>query len=178
MNPESSGGTILVGCFGNVAWVRVEGKGNSGNSARLKRFTDHGREKGQRSFVIDLENCPAMDSTFMGTLAALALALEADEPKGQLEIINAKGRARECLGNLGLDCVMSIDDDGSAWQRERVEVARNVAKPLAPVEMSKRERAEMVMEAHEALVEANEANVSQFRDVLDFLRQELDGEEE
>ena len=178
MNPESSVGTILVGCFGNVAWIRVEGKGSSANSARIKRFSEVSREQGQRRFVVDLENCPAMDSTFMGTLAALALALSAEDPPGSLEIINAVGRTRESLGHLRHDCVMAIDDDGSAWRRERVEVARNVAKPLAAVKLSKRERAEMVMEAHEALVEANEANVSQFRDVLDFLRQELDGEDD
>jgi len=175
MNPDSSGGTILVGCFGNVAWIRVEGKGSSRNSARLKSFTELARRKGQQHFVVDLENCEALDSTFMGTLAALALALAGEDPAGALEIINATGRTRETLAHLGLDCVMSIDDDGSAWKEERVQVGHNLAKPLPPLELSKREQAELVMEAHEALVEANEANVSQFRDVLDFLRQELDG---
>ncbi len=178
MKPDSSGGTILVGCFGNVAWIRVEGKGSSRNSARLKSFTELARRKGQTRFVVDLENCEALDSTFMGTMAALALALAAGEPAGALEIINATGRTRETLAHLGLDCLMSVDDDGSAWKEERIQVGQNLTKPLAPIKMSKREHAELVMEAHEALVEANEANISQFRDVLDFLRQELDGEDD
>lgn len=181
MKADSSGGTILVGCFGDVAWIRVEGKGSSRNSARLKSFTELARRKGQSCFVVDLENCAALDSTFMGTMAALALALASEEPAGSLEVINATGRTRETLAHLGLDCLMSVDDDGSAWKEERIQVDKNLTKPLSPVKpikLNTRQHAELVMEAHEALVEANEANVSEFRDVLDFLRQELDGKDD
>jgi anti-anti-sigma regulatory factor len=174
MNSAPSDGTILVGCFGNVAWIRVEGKGSSLNSPQLKKFGEHAQRNGLTQFVVDLENCPALDSTFMGTLAALVLSLQADDPAGQMEVINATGRTRETLGCLGLDCLFSVDDDGSSWQREREQVAKNLTKPLPPVDISQRERGKLMLEAHEALVEANEENISQFRDVLDFLRRELD----
>ena len=174
MNPSSSEDAILVGCFGDVAWVRVEGKGSAFNSPQLKQFTERARAMGQKSFVVDLENCPALDSTFMGTLAALVLSMQSEDPPGKLEVINATGRTRETLGHLGLDCLFSVDDEGTAWPREREQVAQNLSNPPPPVDLSRREQTEMVMEAHEALVEANEANISQFRDVLDFLQQELD----
>lgn len=178
MNPASSTGTILVGCFGKVAWIRVEGKGSSANSAQLKHFAERARHRGLRQFVVDLENCPTLDSTFMGTMAALVFSLQHETPPGLLEVINATGRTRETLGNLGLDCLFSVDDEGATWVPERAEVARNLAKPAPPVDLTRRQRTEMVMEAHEALVEANEANYSQFRDVLDFLRVELDGDDD
>lgn len=178
MNSGSSDDTIRVGCFGDVAWIRVEGKGSSQNSPQLKQFTERARAMGQKRFVVDLENCRALDSTFMGTLAALVLSMQSEDPPGKLEVINAEGRTRETLGHLGLDCLFSVDDDGTSWTREREQVAQNLSKPPPPSDLSKRQQTELVMEAHEALVEANEANISQFRDVLDFLRQELDDTEE
>lgn len=165
-----------MGCFGDVAWVRVEGKGNAGNSAQLKHFAEYARSKGYGTLVVDLENCPAMDSTFMGTMAAAALALVAADPPGKLEVINAVDRALETMSCLGLDCVMTIDSDGSRWREERRAVVENLAKPRSEEKHDKKSHAKVVMEAHEALVEANEENVTRFRDVLDFLHQELDGD--
>ena len=54
---------------GPAVWIRVEGKGTFQNSPGLKDFSRRMIETGKRAFVVDLQRCPAMDSTFMGTLA-------------------------------------------------------------------------------------------------------------
>ena len=53
-------------------------------------------------------------------------------------------------------------------------MAQNLSKPPSCPELSKVERAELVLEAHEALIAANEENRSRFCDVVDFLRLELE----
>ncbi len=168
---------IFVSCFDDVNWIRVEGKGSFRNSTQVKEFTQRNLEKGRRNFVVDLENCPAVDSTFMGTLASMALKLRY-EPDGRVDVINATGRTLDALTSLGLHCLLEMDDDGSAWKTERRLVAKNIGKPLtAEKNLSKRERTGSVLAAHEALVEANSENYSRFKDVLDYLKDDLDAEE-
>jgi len=53
--------------------VKVEGKGSFLNSDNLKEFAREMLDQGYREFVVDLADCAMMDSTFMGTMARLAL---------------------------------------------------------------------------------------------------------
>jgi anti-anti-sigma regulatory factor len=68
--------SIQVGVNGPAVWVRVEGKGSFLNSGNLKEFAQEMVNRGYREFVIDLQNCAMMDSTFMGTMAGVALRLK------------------------------------------------------------------------------------------------------
>ena len=72
MNPGSE---ILVSHADRIVWVRVEGKGSSTNSTALRDFAKEMIHRGAREFIVDLCNCPVMDSTFMGTLAGISLSL-------------------------------------------------------------------------------------------------------
>ena len=170
-------GTILVGCFDDVAWIRVEGEASHRNSARVRDFAKSRMGNGRVNFVVDLENCPGMDSTFMGTLTAIAFELKRKGPEpGHVQIINANPRNQSSLKKLGLQCVLDIDEDGHAWEKERALVAENISKPLAPANLNRRDHTEMVKEAHEALVDANDENCSRFQDVREYLRQDLEGD--
>jgi len=60
--------TILVGRIGSVLWMRVSGKGTFQNSVEVKRCFQSVIAAGTKDFVVDLECCPTMDSTFLGTL--------------------------------------------------------------------------------------------------------------
>ncbi len=170
-------GEILVSCFDNVDWIRVEGKGSHLNSSQIKEFTQRSLEKGHRNFVVDLENCSAVDSTFMGTLASMALKLRY-EPDGRVDVINATGRTRDAMTSLGLHCLLEMDEDGSAWKSERELVAKNLGKPLATEgNVSIKEKAGDVLAAHEALVEANSENFSRFKDVINYLKEDLNNDD-
>ena len=91
---------------GPEVWIRIEGRGSFQNSPALKEFSRKMIGEGRRSFVVDLKNCPAMDSTFMGTLAGLAIRLR-DTCAGELWVVNRNERNADLLAGLGLDPLFS-----------------------------------------------------------------------
>ena len=160
--------SILVGVNGPAVWVRVEGKGNFLNSGSLKEFAQEMVNRGYREFVIDLEHCAMMDSTFMGTMAAVALRLK-ELGQGHLHVVHAGERSRELLSGLGLDQIFDIRSNG-ATAPECQEMNDEAGDGVAA---QKRERTETMLQAHEALCEAAPENLSRFKDVLDYLKQDL-----
>lgn len=170
MNTENS---ILVGCLGSVAWVRIEGAANHENAACIREFLNGRFEKGWRHFVVDLEKCRGIDSTFIGILYRLAVRVSESKGGGQVEVINPGERNAKSISKLGLDSLIKVDQEGTRWQEEQELVEKNLAKPYHCPPLDKRERAQLVLEAHEALVAANEENRSRFCDVVEFLRQDL-----
>lgn len=158
---------ILVGTIDRTVCVRVEGKGSFLNSTGLKEFAKEMTNRGFREFVVDLRNCPLMDSTFMGTLTGVALRLR-ELGQGSLRITNLNDRNRDLLTNLGLDQLMTLD--GAARPVLAVEP---ITQQQLPEPADKTTRAETMLEAHQDLVEANPANEAKFKDVLEYLRQDL-----
>ena len=161
--------SIQVGVNGPTVWVRVEGKGNFLNSGSLKEFAREMVNRGYREFVIDLENCAMMDSTFMGTMAGVALRLK-ELGHGHLHVVHCGPRSRELLSGLGLDQIFSIHSNGAA--APECEEIKESAKD-GSAEKKKKEQAKTMLEAHEALCECAPENLSRFKDVLDFLKQDL-----
>ena len=144
---------------GPAVWIRVEGKGTFQNSPGLKDFSRRMIETGKRAFVVDLQRCPAMDSTFMGTLAGLALRLR-EVGGGDLWVVNRNDRNAELLEGLGLDALFS-----ECPAPESIVGAGDAIGHTA----DKATTREVMREAHEACVEVNPKNAAHFRDVLDFL---------
>lgn len=161
---------ILVGVFRDLAWVRVRGKGTFRVSPALRRFANCILEEGQDRIIVDLEECPSMDSTFMGTLTGVALMLK-DRPESLFQVVNAGEKNLESLRTLGLDQVFQVDVDGSAWKDVKALVDENVNRMLAPAHLNPEEKRRFIVEAHQALCEANRENVPQFQDVLMYLSQ-------
>ena len=164
----NSAPAILVGTIDRTVCVRVEGKGSFLNSTGLKESSKEMTNRGFREFVVDLRNCPLMDSTFMGTLTGVALRLR-ELGQGNLKIVNLNDRNRDLLTNLGLDQLMSLD----GMPRPSLAVEPIVQQELPTESADKHSRAETMLEAHQDLVEANPANQAKFKDVLEYLRQDL-----
>jgi len=161
--------SIQVGVNGPAVWVRVEGKGSFLNSGNLKEFAQEMVNRGYREFVIDLENCAMMDSTFMGTMAGVALRLK-ELGHGHLHVVHCGDRSRELLSGLGLDQIFSIHSNGAiAPECESIEQDTKGDKVANP----KKEQATTMLEAHEALCRAAPENILRFKDVLDYLKQDL-----
>lgn len=160
MSTQSS---ILVGCTDKVVWIRVEGKGSFLNSSGLKEFSREMINRGHREFVVDLHKCPVMDSTFMGTLAGIALRLR-EIGQGSLHVTRLNERNSDLLRNLGLDQLFTIDAEGS-------EAPEGDEAPGTAIDNSMEART--MLEAHEALVEAAPENLTKFKDVLEYLKQDL-----
>jgi len=124
--------------------------------------------RGYREFIIDLQNCAMMDSTFMGTLAGVALRLK-ELGDGHLHVVHCGTRSRELLSGLGLDQIFSIHDGGLSAPI-CTELNGEEEKPSTD---HKSEQAETMLEAHEALCRAAPENLTRFKDVLDYLKQDL-----
>ena len=126
-------------------------------------------QRGYRDFVVDLRVCEQMDSTFMGTLAGVALRLR-ELGQGGLRTINVNDRNAGLLSSLGLDQLFHVEGVASAveGQPEKLELHETTQKKAGHDEQKR-----FVLEAHEALVEADAANAVKFRDVLDYMRHEL-----
>lgn len=165
----SNQNSILVGCANKVAWIRVEGKGSFLNSSGLKEFAREMINRGHREFVVDLQNCPVMDSTFMGTLAGIALRLR-EIGQGNLHVTNLNERNGDLLRNLGLDQLFALDLSGVASPNRTGVQETSIG---AGGEPNRTDQAQTMLEAHEALVEADPENLTKFKDVLEYLKQDL-----
>ena len=171
MNPNP---TILVGCNQKVVCIRVQGKGSFQNSTGIKKFANAMIDRGHRNFVVDLADCPVMDSTFMGTLTGVALRLHGIG-QGDLHVINSNERNTNLLEGLGLDQILSLEGSNSPVCNECDSLRPDANDALPPDDEFKDKRTvtKTMRAAHEALVEADPQNFSKFKDVLEYLKNDL-----
>jgi anti-sigma B factor antagonist len=154
---------ILVSNTDRVVWIRVEGNGSSTNSAALKEFAKEMIQRGVREFIVDLCDCPAMDSTFMGTLAGISLSLR-ELGAGSLSVINLHQRNAQSLYILGLDKLFNV----------RVSAIKKDGQALpASPDTDRVASAQTMLEAHEALIMTAPENLPKFRDVVRYLEEVL-----
>ena len=124
--------------------------------------------EGRRRFAFDFQGCASMDSTFLGVLAGAALELRKSSPAGSLVLSRVGARNFELIRNLGLHRIVTVDPGDLAAGALKCDT------PLEAKKCSEIEGARQVLEAHENLVAADEANREKFQDVLAFLRNRLD----
>jgi hypothetical protein len=106
-----------------------------------------------------------MDSTFMGTLASVAFSLR-DLESGLLRVVRANTRNFSLLEGLGLDHLFQVEPEPSATLPPALQKAG--IPGLAP-----EEQRIAILEAHEALIDADPRNAVRFQDVIEYLRQEI-----
>lgn len=173
MSEESS---IRVGCVGSVAWVSIDGAANHHNAGCIRQFLQECLRKGWKKFVIDLNHCRGIDSTFIGMLYRHAVRVDEEGEDGLLEVINAGERNERSIRKLGLDRLIQMDPEGLRWRREQDLVRENLEMSSSCDPLTRVEHTQMVLDAHEALVQANEENQSRFCDVIDFLKRDLEAQ--
>ena len=142
-------------------WIRVDGRGSFQNSPALKEFARKQIEEGRRKLVVDLKNCIAMDSTFMGTLASLAIRLR-DVGGGDLWVVNRNERNADLLAGLGIDTLFSDKSLLGTHNGECKEAIHHAADKAAT--------REVIQEAHAACVAVDPRNADKFKDVLEHLK--------
>jgi len=170
MKPALAPSTIMIGFLGQLVWIRIGCKGSVDCSHELRQFIELMVTEGRHKMVIDLDSCPGMDSTFMGTLAGISLRLR-QVPGGSLDIVNAGERNLQSLRELGLDHILNVDCNGSLWAKERQMMGESLQEPLPLAPADEQSRRVTMTEAHEALCQVNRENIPRFRDVLELLRE-------
>jgi anti-sigma B factor antagonist len=152
-----------VSYSGRQVWVRVEGNGSSANSTALRKFAKEMIHRGAREFVVDLAYCQGMDSTFMGTLAGISFWIR-ELGEGSLSAVNLNERNAESLSNLGLDNLFNVRVSSTGKDEQVLPI---------PSDENRATRAQTMLEAHEALVKSAPENIPKFKDVIQFLEEEL-----
>jgi anti-sigma B factor antagonist len=161
----SKSSSILVGSENGTVWMKLEGRGTFENSKCVKEFVQRMISKGHNDFVLDLEKCELMDSTFMGTLASVAFSLR-DLESGLLRVVRANTRNFSLLEGLGLDHLFQVEPEPSPSLPPALHKAG--IQGSAPDEQRL-----TILEAHEALIDADPRNAVRFQDVIEYLRQEI-----
>ncbi|YCM44883.1 STAS domain-containing protein [Verrucomicrobiaceae bacterium 227] len=156
---------ILIGEFDSILWIRVEGRGTFQISPPIKDLVEKEMSSGRSQFVIDLQDCPGMDSTFMGMMAGIGMRLR-KRGSGQLSIVGTSEKSRDSLEELGLSYLMEIEPGEGPWM-DHIEEIRKSLCPLGEGAVSGKE--EHILECHENLCDADDSNTERFKTVLEVM---------
>jgi anti-sigma B factor antagonist len=160
---------IFTKLFDSYIWIRPEGRGTFLESSIIKALVENSVENGVHNFVIDLEACPGMDSTFMGMLAGLGIGFRKSK-KGEISIVGTTEKTKSSLKELGLQYLMAIEPTDGPWIEKIEEVRGDLVLLDQKSEIDKEAH---VLEAHEDLCIADEGNLNRFRTVLDMLGSDM-----
>lgn len=154
--------------------VRVSGKGTHQQSGSLLHVFELTRgENPPPRYVIDLDQCTTMDSTFMGTLASIGL-FQRREVGSSVIVTNISSHVRYLLNTLGLQYILDLR---SASEHAPPPASEAQFTPANAPEMSRLDRIVMMIEAHERLVDIDSQNEVKFEGVLKSLRESLEHEQ-
>jgi anti-sigma B factor antagonist len=175
MNALSNNLGVWVG--DKLVCVKVAGRANFSGSVDLKTLVNSMWAKGYHHFVLDLSECLLMDSTFLGVLAGLGLKLNGTNGHAQpasgngngqrpIELLNPSPRIADLLENLGITHLFDIT-------RGPLTTECLTKLDHAPTTADRREVQKTCLEAHKTLMDVNPANVPKFKDVAQFLAEDL-----
>jgi len=159
--------SVLVGK--NFACIKIAGRANFASSPDFKTLLSELAQKGFGHFIIDLSECVLMDSTFLGVLAGFGMKLNpngAPTERG-IELHNSTTRVSELLENLG---TMHLFKLTSGPLQFPADVKSCTPESINPTH---EQIARTSLEAHQTLMAMNPENVARFKDVTQFLAEDL-----
>ncbi|HTG44890.1 MAG TPA: STAS domain-containing protein [Verrucomicrobiae bacterium] len=171
MKPSANSLSVCVG--ERDVCIKIEGRANFTSSVDFKTLVNSLWQKGHHHFVLDLTDCMLMDSTFLGVLAGLGLKLTNGDTKNSpeatpIELLNPNARIADLLENLGVAHLFHTVAGRSAEDSQKLVPVETPATNASKAEISRN-----CLEAHKVLMEINPANVAKFKDVAQFLAEDL-----
>ncbi len=167
---SASSAKMLV-CVGEKsACVKIAGRASFTSSIDFKMLLNELLQKGYVYFLVDLTECTLMDSTFLGVLAGFGLKMsvpQADKVQRALDLFNPNPRIVELLENLGILQLFKVTQ-GEVTLPEKTETHDHM-----PANPTREEVTRACLEAHQTLMEIHPDNVSRFKDVTQFLADNL-----
>ena len=163
---------ILAATADNCSLVAVSGAATFKLAPAFKQAVQAARLAGSALVVVDLADCRSLDSTFMGAIAGMTLALRKDGVR--LALINPTAHVAGLLRGLGLDRVLKTY--AAAELPPGLGDLSRLLQNLRPVETAPagdHELAALMYDAHETLARVDPQNLQRFKDVLAFLREDL-----
>lgn len=159
---------IEVAVMDSTAFIRISGRASLLNSVEFRSGVNTLAHRGVSHFVLDLTECPIMDSTFLGVLAGLVIGEGKEGSALGIEILNPHQRVVDLLDSLGVVHFFKISHnaqpctavfDESISDSDRVSAA---------------ERSRTCLEAHKVLMDLNPQNIPKFQDLTRLLVEDLE----
>ncbi len=156
---------VEVGIQDQVAYIRVHGRGTFKVGPSLKQFGALAIEQGCPRIVVEMKDCVGMDSTFMGVLAGLSTVMKKTD--GEVILCDLSEKNLFLLKMLGLLHLVRVDTS-----------LPDVPYPVLDGHSlasggDKRQMTQNMITAHEDLIEASPDNIVKFKDVLAYLKEDL-----
>jgi anti-sigma B factor antagonist len=171
---ETGTESLLVLIYKECAFIRVLKRGSFKISPALKKFGGSAIEKGCKKFVVDMESCLGMDSTFMGVLAGLALRLQR-EVAGEMVLINMTPKTGALIETLGLNRLLKMYLAGELTDDLKEYLTHFTGlSQLDTSNVGRKLTAETMLAAHEDLITVSPGNLPKFQDVLAYLKEDLE----
>ncbi len=148
---------FLVKIDGDNAFLTIVGKASYLNCRSVGDFFTTVANKNCHTLFIDTAQCTGMDSTFLGMIAGVALKMR--KYNASVTLQNLNDRNSQLVENLGLFKLVKVEQAQSDFSGE-TELETSNADSNA------------IIDAHENLIETDEANRAKFEDVLSFLQRE------
>ncbi len=166
-NMSSASLSVFVGK--NVAWIRIGGRANFASSPDFKTLLEKLAQKGYSHFIIELQTCVLMDSTFLGVLAGFGMKLNPNGAPAErgVELLNASERVRELLENLGAVHLFKMSTGELKLPNDMEQCETEATTP------THEEITRTSLEAHQTLMSITPENVARFKDVTQFLAEDL-----
>jgi anti-sigma B factor antagonist len=159
--------SVLVGK--NFACIKICGRASFASSPDFKALMSGLEQKGFKHFIIEAGECVLMDSTFLGVLSGFGMKLNPNGATTQrgIELHNPTARVRELLENLGAAHLFKMTNGPLQLPEEM--------KPCTPksTNPTHEEITRTCLEAHQTLMAMNPENVARFKDVAQFLAEDL-----
>jgi anti-sigma B factor antagonist len=157
---------VMVLVVDQTAFFRLRGRATAGESTGFKTAAEGLRSQGLIDFVIDLTECQSMDSTFIGVLTGLSRRLRREGgPAGKVELVNTTPQVRRQLDDLFVLDQFTLTEcqlmPGVAYTQVQAGTT------------NKAELSRLMLDAHQTLMDLNTANIPKFKQVAEFLEQDL-----
>lgn len=168
MSTTSNATEFAAYANGDLALLRVVGPGICRESGRFEVLLGELENRGFGSLVLDLSECPRMDSTFAGALLRLAERERLKQPpssRRQIAVVGAHDQVVELIDTLWL---------GDILKSVTLPPTNGLTPlPLAEGNLSREQILALSVDAHERLAALNEANAKRFATLIEMLRSEL-----
>ena len=155
---------IKVAVNENTAYVKIFGRATFNLAPDFKNFVERQMVRKLREVLVDFEECESVDSTFIGLITSLTIKYSVDG-KFYIKLFNLNEHLIKIIKTLGLLDVICISKSLSDEDVKFSETEKTNA--------SKKDIATTMLEAHKVLSNINEQNELEFKNVVDYLRKEV-----
>jgi len=165
---KESSARLMVAVLDQLVCIKINGRADFTLSKDSEKLIRELLERGYHRFVIELRDCVMMDSTYLGMLSGLGLKFLNGNgaPDSSLELLNPSPRIAEVLDSLGVAHLFKIIHCPDLKSVDYAPLAQST-------NISKADTTRTCLEAHKILMALNPENVKKFKDVTQFLTDDL-----